>query len=127
MTGYSYIYEVRHINNPSFVESFSSIEKVRKYTGLSEESVVKCCNEHKYIKGWIIERMVVTRKIRKQRTYSRGVCVFLPDGRVLEYWTMKECAKAMGISGNSILHHINKGTADRKGRTYDYPFEEEEE
>ena len=117
---------MRHINNPSFVESFSSIEKVRKYTGLSEESVVKCCNEHKYIKGWIIERMVVTRKIRKQRTCSRGGCVFLPDGRVLEYWTMKECAKAMGISGNSILHHIKKGTADRMGRTYDYPFEEEE-
>ena len=129
MTGDSYIYEVRHINNPSFVESFSSIEKVRKYTGLSEESVVKCCNEHKYIKGWIIERVSVPRKIRdaekKQRTNSRGVLVFLPNGKTFEFWTMKECAKAMGISGNSILHHIKKGTADRNGRTYDYPFEEE--
>ena len=83
MTGDSYIYEVRHINNPSFVESFSSIEKVRKYTGLSEESVVKCFKDNKYIKGWIIERMSVPRKIRKQRTYSRGVCVFLPDCSVL--------------------------------------------
>ena len=127
MTGDSYIYEVRHINNHSFVESFSSIEKVRKYTGLSEESVVKCFKDNKYIKGWIIERMSVPRKIRKQRTYSRGVCVFFPDGKILEFWTMKECAKAMGISGNSILHHINKGTADRRGRTYDYPIEEEEE
>ena len=131
MTGDSYIYEVRHIDNPSFIEKFSSIKKVRKHTGLSEESVVKCFDEHKYIKGWIVDRIFIPRKIRdaekKQRTYSRGVCVFLPDGRVLEYWTMKECAKAMGISGNSILHHINKGTADRKGRTYDYPFEEEEE
>ena len=125
MTGDSYIDEVRHINNPSFVESFSSIEKVRKYTGLSEESVVKCFKDNKYIKGWIIERMSVPRKIRKQRTYSKGVCVFLPDGRVLQFWTMKECAKAMVISGNSSLHHIKKGTADRQGRTYDYPFEEE--
>ena len=49
MTGDSYIYEVRHINNPSFVESFSSIEKVRKYTGLSEESVVKCFKENKLV------------------------------------------------------------------------------
>ena len=40
MTGDSYIYEVRHISKPSNVEKFSSIEKVRKYTGLSEESVV---------------------------------------------------------------------------------------
>ena len=126
MTGDSYIYEVRHINNPSFVESFSSIEKVRKYTGLSEESVVKCCNEHKYIKGWIIERMVVTRKIRKQRTYSRGVCVFLPNGKILEFWTLKECSEAIGLSKQSILKHINQGTADRQGRTYDYPLEEEE-
>ena len=54
MTGDSYIYEVRHIDNPSFVESFSSIKKVRKHTGLSEESVVKCFDEHKYIKGWIV-------------------------------------------------------------------------
>ena len=131
MTGDSYIYEVRHISKLSTVEKFSSIEKVRKHTGLSEESVVKCCNEHKYIKGWIIDRMSVPRKIRdagkKPKTYSRGVCVFLPDGKILEFWTMKECAKAMGISGNSILYHIKKGTADRQGRTYDYPFEEEEE
>ena len=131
MTGDSYIYEVRHISKPSSVEKFSSIEKVRKHTGLSEESVVKCCNGHKYIKGWIIDRVSVPRKIRdaekKQRTNSRGVLVFLPNGKTFEFWTMKECSKAMGITGNSILHHIKKGTADRQGRTYDYPFEEEEE
>lgn len=130
MKGDSYIYEVRHIDNPSSVESFSSIKKVRKHTGLSEESVVKCFDEHKYIKGWIVDRLFVPRKIRdagkKPKTYSRGVCVFLPDGKILEFWTMKECAKAMGISGNSILYHIKKGTADRMGRTYDYPLEEEE-
>ena len=126
MTGDSYIYEVRHIDNPSFVEKFSSIKKVRKHTGLSEESVVKCFDEHKYIKGWIIERMVVTRKIRKQRTYSRGVYVFFPNGNILEFWTLKECSEAIGLSKQSILKHINQGTADRLGRTYDYPLEEEE-
>ena len=131
MTGDSYIYEVRHISKLSTVEKFSSIEKVRKHTGLSEESVVKCCNEHKYIKGWIIDRMSVPRKIRdaekKPKTYSRGVYVFLPNGKILEFWTLKECSEAIGLSKQSILKHINQGTADRQGRTYDYPLDEEEE
>lgn len=130
MTGDSYIYEVRHIDNPSFVEKFSSIKKVRKHTGLSEESVVKCFDEHKYIKGWIVDRLFIPRKIRdaekKQRTYSRGVYVFLPNGKILEFWTLKECSEAIGLSKQSILKHINQGTADRQGRTYDYPLEEEE-
>lgn len=126
MNGDSYIYEVRHIDTPSSVEKFSSIENVRKHTGLSEESVVKCCNGHKYIKGWIIDRMSAPRKIRKQRTYSRGVYVYLPNGKILEFWTLKECSEAIGLSKQSILKHINQGTADRQGRTYDYPLEEEE-
>lgn len=38
----------------------------------------------------------------------------------------EECSEAIGLSKQSILKHINQGTADRMGRTYDYPLEEEE-
>lgn len=122
MTEYSYIFEVRNINNPSFVEKFISIENVRKYTGLSYESVVKCFRNHKYIKGWIIERKTVEKNVDdKNEVKTRGVIVFFPDGKTQYFRTQRECAVAMGISESTVFQRIKDGKLDGKGNGYDYP------